>query len=97
MGRFTGSLGHWCFRSRRSVASCFFGGLVSIPNGDGCNGGTGLAGAIIAASVGIMAAGPTRAPALPNAFNAWNGAFQRAALIPYLFWTFAFAYGLRRS
>ena len=58
---------------------------------------TGLAGAIIVASVVIMAAGPTRAPALPNAFNAWNGAFQRAALIPYLFWTFAFACGLRRS
>jgi NhaP-type Na+/H+ and K+/H+ antiporter len=57
---------------------------------------TGVAGAIIVASVVVMAAGPTKAPAAPNAFNAWNGAFQRAALIPYLLWTFAFAYGLRR-
>jgi hypothetical protein len=58
---------------------------------------TGATGAIMVASVVVMATGPTKAPAAPNAFNAWNGAFQRAALIPYLLWTFAFASGLRRS
>jgi hypothetical protein len=59
--------------------------------------GTGAAGMIVVTSVIVMAAGPTKAPAAPNAFNAWNGAFQRAALIPYLLWTFTFAFGLRRS
>ncbi len=58
---------------------------------------TVIAGTMIVASVVVMAAGLTKAPAAPNAFNAWNGAFQRAALIPYLLWTFAFAYGLQRS
>jgi hypothetical protein len=51
---------------------------------------TGVAGMIIVAAVVVMAAGPAKAPATPNALNAWNGAFQRAALIPYLVWVFAF-------
>ncbi|MGH8679323.1 MAG: hypothetical protein ACREUQ_13365, partial [Burkholderiales bacterium] len=52
------------------------------------------AGAITAASVVVMSVGPARAPLAPNAFNEWNGAIQRTALITYLSWQFTFAMAL---
>jgi len=53
------------------------------------------AGAITVASVVLMAIGPTRPPAAPNAFNAWNGVLQRAFIVTYLGWIFIFAWRLR--
>jgi hypothetical protein len=55
------------------------------------------AGTIMTASVILLKAGPTQPPALPNTFNAWNGAIQRTALIPYLVWIFPFAFMLGRN
>ena len=53
------------------------------------------AGTITLAAVILLSAGPTRAPAAPNAFNAWNGLIQRTILIPYFAWQFIFALRLR--
>jgi hypothetical protein len=54
------------------------------------------AGIITTAAVVLLSAGPTRAPAPPNAFNEWNGLIQRMILIPYFAWQFSFAMELRK-
>lgn len=48
-------------------------------------------GSITTAAVVLMSVGPTRPPALPNAWNEWSGLIQRAMLIPYFVWLFTFA------
>ena len=54
------------------------------------------AGIITVAVVVVMAAGPTQAPAAPNAFNAWRGLIQRTLIVTYTPWIFTFAWRLRR-
>ncbi|HEY6417440.1 MAG TPA: DUF998 domain-containing protein [Candidatus Binataceae bacterium] len=54
------------------------------------------AGTITAAALVVLSVGPTQPPAVPNAFNEWNGLVQRAILIPYFSWIFTFALLLRR-
>jgi hypothetical protein len=54
------------------------------------------AGTIIAAAVIVQRVGPTRPPAMPNAFSEWVGLIQRTALITYLIWIFTFALALHR-
>ena len=54
------------------------------------------AGTITALVLVFMSVGPTKAPATPNAFNAWNGVIQRTILITYLAWIFTFARRLLR-
>jgi Protein of unknown function (DUF998) len=54
------------------------------------------AGIITVAVVVVMAAGLTRAPAAPNAFNAWRGLVQRTFIVTYNLWIFTFACRLRR-
>jgi hypothetical protein len=54
-----------------------------------------VAGVITTAAVVLMAVGPTRPPAGPNAWNAWNGAIQRSFLVAYLTWIFLFARRVR--
>lgn len=51
---------------------------------------------ITSAAVILMSIGPTRPPAPPNAWNEWSGLIQRAVLIPYFAWLFAFAMSLYR-
>lgn len=53
-------------------------------------------GMITVGAVVLLSAGPTRAPAPPNAFNQWNGLIQRMILIPYFAWQFIFAMELRQ-
>lgn len=53
-------------------------------------------GVITSAAVILMSIGPTRPPALPNAWNEWSGLIQRAILIPYFVWLFTFATSLYR-
>jgi hypothetical protein len=54
------------------------------------------AGIITVAVVVVMAAGPTQAPAAPNAFNEWRGLIQRTFIVTYTLWIFTFAWRLRR-
>jgi hypothetical membrane protein len=54
------------------------------------------AGAIITVAVIAMSVGPTQPPAPPNAFNAWIGAIQRTAIVPFLVWQFTVALRLLR-
>jgi Protein of unknown function (DUF998) len=56
--------------------------------------GTWFAGLVTAAAVVLLSAG-TKAPALIDAFAPWDGLIQRAAVIPFMAWVFAFALGLR--
>jgi hypothetical protein len=50
---------------------------------------------MVTAAVVLLRVGPTVPPGAPNVFNGWQGLIQRAALIPYLAWIFAFAMRLR--
>jgi hypothetical protein len=52
------------------------------------------AAAIIVAAVGTQVVA-TKPPFAPNWLSAWGGLIQRAALITYLAWVFAFSVGLR--
>jgi Protein of unknown function (DUF998) len=56
---------------------------------------TVAAGFMVTAAVVLLRVGRTLPPGAPNAFNGWQGLIQRAALIPYLAWIFAFAMRLR--
>jgi hypothetical membrane protein len=80
-------------------ASCFvfLRRFCEDPNWQPLQWWTLAAGAIMTASVVLLKAGPTQPPAPPNAFNKWNGAIQRTALIPYLIWVAVFGYWLLRS
>lgn len=55
------------------------------------------AGVITTLAVVVMAAGPTHAPASPNAFNEWIGLVQRTFIVTYLTWIFTFALRLSGS
>jgi hypothetical protein len=54
------------------------------------------AGIITVAVVVVMTAGPTQAPAAPNAFNEWRGLIQRTFIVTYTLWIFTFASRLQR-
>src|ERR1019366_5827171 len=53
-------------------------------------------GTIMTAAVVLLSVGPTRAPAPPNAYNAWAGVIQRMIVIPYMAWVVTFGLGLLR-
>lgn len=52
------------------------------------------AGMISVAAVALLAILPAKPYAAPNAFNAWQGVFQRAAIVANMAWLFAFAWKL---
>ncbi|HEY4942782.1 MAG TPA: DUF998 domain-containing protein [Rhizomicrobium sp.] len=53
------------------------------------------AGLISVAAVALLAILPAKPYAAPNAFNAWQGVLQRAAIVANMVWLFAFAWKLR--
>jgi hypothetical protein len=53
------------------------------------------AGVVIASAV-ILLSVVTKAPAGAGAFSPWLGLIQRAAIVTYMIWLFAFALGLNR-
>ena len=56
-----------------------------------------LAEALLTGAVLVtFSVGPTRPPAPPGPWNVWNGALQRAILVPYMVWLFTLALRLRR-
>jgi hypothetical protein len=55
--------------------------------------GTLLAGLVIAAAVLLLSV-VTKTAAMVDAFAPWAGLIQRAAIVPFMAWVFAFALGL---
>lgn len=52
---------------------------------------------IICAVAVILLTVTTKSPDIQNAFTAWTGLIQRAAIVPFMLWLFIFALGLKKE